>query len=165
MKSVPQDSKTFIRYNMPKLTMTAPTRAVHIAPCGMNCGVCRAHQREHEPCPGCRIDDVPKPKTRAHCYIKTCDKLAEQEITFCFDCGDFPCARLMKLDERYRANYGMSMIENLLNIKRYGIRHFVRNENRKWKCQQCGETLCVHHAACPSCGTAWRKYKPLMKRT
>ncbi len=47
---------------------------------------------------------------------------------YCFCCDSFPCVRLNHLDKRYRTKYGMSMIDNLENIRKFGIRHFIRNE-------------------------------------
>jgi rubrerythrin len=56
------------------------------------------------------------------------------------------------------------MIENLSNIKKFGIRRFVKSENEKWRCLQCGEMLCVHKPECPSCGRMWRGMNKLMGR-
>jgi hypothetical protein len=56
------------------------------------------------------------------------------------------------LDKRYRTNYNMSMIENLENIKEFGIRTFLRAEKKKWTCSECGGTICVHKGFCYSCG-------------
>lgn len=127
------------------------TNSTLIAPCGINCGVCRAHMRERNPCPGCRADDAGKPKTRVLCRIKTCEKRGVGE-KYCFSCDEFPCQTLRHMDGRYRASYGMSVIDNLLTIKTSGIRKFVTSENRKWICSACGETLCVHEPQCPMCG-------------
>lgn len=143
--------------NTRKRIIEAETRAALLAPCGMNCRLCRAYGREHNPCPGCRNDDGPKSNACVTCGIKNCRKLAEREMRYCFRCDEFPCLLLDKLDERYRSKYGMSMIENLLNIKNLGIRQFVRSENKRWHCRQCGEMLCVHKPQCQSCGTTWSK--------
>jgi hypothetical protein len=142
----------------------AGTRAALIAPCGMNCRLCMAYEREKRPCPGCRNDDGVRPKTRMTCRIKNCTKFERQEIKFCFSCDEFPCARLEHLDKRYRSKYGMSMVENLSSIKKLGIRRFVRNENEKWRCLQCGEMLCVHKPQCLSCGKTWHRIVKLMER-
>jgi hypothetical protein len=133
------------------------TRAALIAPCGMNCRLCTAYAREKKPCPGCRLESASKAKTRVLCRIKNCSKLRMQEIRFCFDCDEFPCARLAHLDKRYRSKYGMSMIENLSHIKQFGIRRFLRSENEKWRCHRCGEVICVHKSQCLSCGRAWHR--------
>ena len=140
-----------------KTALGAGTRAVLIAPCGMDCRLCRAYGREHKPCPGCRNNNGPKSNACVTCRIKNCRKLIDQEIKFCFSCDEFPCMRLERLDRRYRTKYGMSMIENMLNIKKLGIRRFVRSENEKWSCRQCGEMLCVHKPHCRSCGATWSK--------
>ncbi len=47
----------------------------------------------------------------------------------------------------------MSMIENLEQIEKVGIRQFVRNENRRWTCIACGAIVCVHRPDCLECGT------------
>jgi hypothetical protein len=127
-----------------------------IAPCGMDCALCIAHAREKNPCPGCRGGDSGKPKTRRTCRIKTCATIRKGKARYCFTCSNYPCDRLEHLDERYRTKYGMSMIENLMQIKKTGIRRFITNEKRKWTCPGCGRLLCVHKSQCLSCGQAWR---------
>ena len=54
--------------------------------------------------------------------------------------------------ERYRTKYSMSMIDNLNNIKKFGIREFVRKEKARWACPKCGGVVCVHRSACSKCG-------------
>ncbi len=127
-----------------------------IAPCGLNCGVCRAHLRANKPCPGCRGDDTGKSKTCVQCKIKTCEELVKGNASYCFACDEFPCATLAHLDKRYRTRYGTSAIDNLLSIKKIGVRKFVESETRKWTCPECSGTLCMHEAQCPACGYAWR---------
>lgn len=129
-----------------------------IAPCGMDCRLCRAYGRERKPCPGCRGDNVLKSIACVTCKIKNCKKLARDGLKFCFRCDEFPCAPVRHLDNRYRTNYGMSPIENLAGIKRLGIRRFVTSENDRWACRECGGMLCVHKAQCPSCGHLRREW-------
>ncbi len=119
----------------------------------MNCGVCVAFLRSRNPCPGCRAEDPRKPKTRLGCRIRNC---AERRGRFCGRCARFPCERLRHLDERYRRNYGMSMLENLRRIRTEGLRNFVATEPARWTCPGCGGLLCVHRAACPACARPWR---------
>ena len=122
-----------------------------IAPCGMNCGVCLAFLREKNKCPGCRGTDAGKPPTRAGCKIKNCEVFGESAAKFCFECAAFPCDKLKRLDKRYRAKYGMSMIENLGNIKSSGIGKFLKEEKARWSCSRCGGTICVHKRRCLDC--------------
>ncbi|MGD0036050.1 MAG: DUF3795 domain-containing protein [Bacteroidota bacterium] len=123
-----------------------------IAPCGMNCGICMVYLREKNKCPGCRAANINKPITRVRCKIKTCKIFQKGKAKYCFECGDFPCNNLKHLDKRYRTKYEMSMIENLGNIKNFGIRKFLKNEDVRWTCSQCGGTICVHKKYCIDCG-------------
>jgi len=132
--------------------MIALTNSALIAPCGINCGVCRAHMRKRNACPGCRADDAGKPKTRVQCKIKMCEKRLGGKIKYCSTCSEFPCQTLRHMDERYRTRYSMSVIGNLLMINDYGIRKFVASEKQRWTCLGCGGTICVHELQCPHCG-------------
>jgi hypothetical protein len=132
-------------------------RPALIARCGMNCGPCRAYVREKNPCPGCRGPDDFKPKTRVLCPIETCEAITGGSGAFCFNCGRFPCPQLDRLDKRYRKKYGMSMIDNLRKIGEFGMRIFLRREEERWTCPDCGEILCVHEARCLSCRRRWRQ--------
>jgi hypothetical protein len=126
-----------------------------IAPCGMNCRLCRAYARDKLACPGCRGDDSQKMISCIACRIKNCDMIAKGRIKYCFSCENYPCDRLKHLDKRYRTKYGMSMIENLENIKKNGIRKFIRTEVKRWSCPQCGEILSVHKSQCLNCQYTW----------
>lgn len=109
-----------------------------IAACGMNCGICRAHLRERNPCRGCREAAQNRPPTRVHCQLRCC---SERRGQFC-DCPDVPCARLHRLDERYRARFGTSPLENLASIRDRGMGRFLEDEHRRWVSD--GLVLCVH---------------------
>jgi hypothetical protein len=122
-----------------------------IAPCGMNCGLCLAFLREKNKCSGCRLVDSDKPVTRAKCKIKNCLNFKKGKAKFCFGCVNFPCDRLKHLDKRYRTKYNMSMVENLENIKKFGIRKFIKSENKRWACPKCGGMICVHRGYCLKC--------------
>lgn len=124
-----------------------------ITPCGMNCGICisffgytlNGKKRKH-PCAGCRT-------TEKQCAFikKQCNKLATKQIEYCFECIDFPCENLTKLDKRYNTKYGMSMIENLKHIEENGIVQFLENEEERWKCPTCNGVICVHNKTCYTC--------------
>lgn len=128
-----------------------------IAPCGMNCGLCRAYLRAKKPCPGCFADSPDKPGYCTRCHIKNCPELAAAKAAFCGTCITYPCRRLRQLDKRYRAKYGMSMLQNLEAIRRSGVKRFVKAEIIRWKCPACGHTICVHKDGCLNCGQMWDK--------
>ena len=124
-----------------------------IAPCGMNCGICYAYLREKNKCPGCRFFDAKELVSIARCKIKTCEVIKNSNVKFCFECKDYSCKNLKKLDKRYRTKYGMSEIDNLEFIKKNGIRKFVKSERIKWSCPKCDGIINVHKGACSKCGS------------
>jgi hypothetical protein len=122
-----------------------------IAPCGMNCGLCLAFLRDKNKCGGCRGTDNNKPNHCRVCRIKFCGYLFMSESDFCYDCIKFPCVRLRHLDKRYKTKYRMSMIDTLGMIKNSGLEKFVWSEKIRWKCHNCGGTICVHRGFCLEC--------------
>jgi len=93
----------------------------HLAPCGINCGTCRAYQRNRNSCPGCRIGSEEKIPHCSKCSIRNCESLEKLTSGFCYECKNYPCQRLKNLDKRYRTKYRMSMLENLMFIKEKGL--------------------------------------------
>ncbi len=135
-----------------------------VAPCGMNCGVCKAYlaySREvpHEKgkvthCTGCMI------RNKNCAFIKKgCEKLRKGQIRFCYQCPDMSCERLAKLDLRYRARYGMSMVENQKMIKEKGMDEFLKSQAEKYRCPRCGDVVSVHDGKCYACGYQGAKPK------
>ena len=123
-----------------------------IAPCGMNCGICIGYLRDKNKCLGCREMSEGKPNSCRKCTIMHCKILKENKMLFCSDkCKKFPCPRLKNGDKRYRTKYGMSVLENLEQIKKLGIKKFVKTEQKRWRCPKCGELLCVHRTSCLKC--------------
>ncbi len=126
-----------------------------IAPCGINCRLCMAYGRKRNPCPGCRAARAFTSDKAVHCSVH-CEMLASGLVNYCFECGAFPCKRLLHLDKRYRTRYATSPLDNLRSIEAGGIRQFVDAENAKWACPACGGMLCMHQPTCLLCGHRWR---------
>ncbi len=139
------------------ISKTTSTSKILIAPCGINCRLCRAYVRVGKsiPCPGCRGENTYKARSCVICKIKNCTENAKGKFQYCFECELFPCARLKQLDKRYKAKYKTSPIQNLQSIKENGIRKFVEIENKKWTCPDCGAMLCMHIPQCLSCEYVW----------
>jgi hypothetical protein len=123
-----------------------PFRTTLIAPCGMDCAICMAFLRKKNRCGGCCSPDR---RHHINCHIFSC---AKRPGRYCHDCAEFPCRWILQIDKRYRTKYGMSMIENLVEIQKIGIRAFVKTERERWTCRACGGTIDVHHGRCSSCG-------------
>jgi hypothetical protein len=127
-----------------------------ISPCGMNCAICASYLAQRNDiknkgvrmpyCLGCR------PRNKNCAFLKKrCAKLAKEEVNFCFECASFPCENLITIDRRYRTRYKMSMIENLIFIKKNGMEKFLEGQEKTWKCQTCGGLLSCHNGLCFSC--------------
>ncbi len=115
-----------------------------IAPCGMNCSICVAYLREKNKCPGCNLQGKPSSDYFRKCSIKNCSVIKEKNWKFCSPkCDSYPCGRLKTLDKRYKTKYGMSMRENLENIKKKGIRKFIESEKKRW--MKGNKIFCVHN--------------------
>jgi hypothetical protein len=128
-----------------------------IAPCGMNCGLCIGHLRKRKPCGGCLgNNDINKPDGCKSCTAITCEHLAKTESGFCYECPKYPCRRLKTLDKRYSTKYGMSMFENLAFIRENGLENFLKSEEKKWTCPNCGSGLSVHRNNCLICAYKYR---------
>ncbi len=124
-----------------------------IAPCGMNCALCLAYQRDKNHCPGCRDDSVRKSDYHARCVIKHCEKRLQNGWVNCSPC-EKPCPRLKRLDKRYREKYGMSMLENLACIREGGMKTFLAQQTKRWTCPECKGLMCVHRGRCLVCEPA-----------
>ena len=130
-----------------------------IAPCGMNCQICigffgytMSGNKRKTKCIGCKLTG----KSCAH-LKKYCRKLTKDEIEYCYQCNDFPCKQLQKIDDKYRERFDMSMIENLEYIKKNGMEKFLQKQEDKYKCPKCGGVVCVHNSNCYSCTTPNKK--------
>jgi Protein of unknown function (DUF3795) len=136
--------------------MLETEKAELIAPCGMNCFVCSRYlARKHDVkrkgvrmsyCAGCR------PRDKKCAFLKRpCALLLNHQVRFCYECTDFPCKNLERLNARYQKDYHMSWIENLTFIKQHSLSAFVEREDAKWLCTKCGGTLCCHNGICFNC--------------
>ena len=128
-----------------------------IAPCGMNCGICKSYlaysrgvpykKGEVSHCNGCLVRD------KNCAFIKRdCPRKVGKNLRFCYECEDMPCKQLAKLDELYRARYGMSMVENQKMMQQKGIDEFLRSQAEKYRCPGCGDVVSVHDGKCYACG-------------
>ena len=127
-------------------------KSIMIAPCGMNCALCSGYLRDKKLCAGCRSDGADMTGYCKKCIIRNCEKLKIAKRPYCFECDTYPCARLKRLDKRYRSRYGMSMLDNLAYIRDSGIRKFVQKEKERWTCRRCGSIVSVHRNECLYCG-------------
>ena len=131
--------------------LTAGLEAELIAPCGMNCNVCRGvldKSGKAKQCIGC------KPRGNGCTYYGgLCSKLKNSEIEFCYECDDFPCEKLKRLDKRYRTRYDYCFIDALEFIRDNGMEAHLSRDSERFRCPDCGGLVCIHNGKCYSCIT------------
>ncbi len=116
-----------------------------IAPCSMNCALCQAYQGKGLTCKGCGSESARK--SCQQCSIRLC----KEKKYFCFECKQYPCKRLKRLDQRYRERYHMSMLGNLKIIKETGLESFLLQQEKSYRCKRCGKLKTVHQSDCLYC--------------
>ena len=73
------------------------------------------------------------------------------DAKYCFECGQYPCNQIKRMDNRYRNNYKMSIKDNLENIKKLGINKFIDDQYNKYHCATCKGLISIHNNKCFSC--------------
>ncbi len=122
---------------------------VMFAPCGMNCLVCYQHCNHKRPCAGCLNSDMGKPEHCRKCRIKDCAKT--KELSYCFQCPDYPCKLIRRLEKSYRTRYHASLMENSEFVRQYGLEPFMRAQKETFTCPKCGGIISIHDSACSEC--------------
>jgi len=125
-------------------------------PCGIYCGACRQYLMKKknileergfkQGCDGCRIRN----KNCAH-IKKDCEWYKKKKVQFCYECDEFPCAKLVRLDDIYQ-KYNVPMIGNLERIKEVGSKKWLQEQQELYKCPKCGGEISMHDAECFDCG-------------
>lgn len=125
-----------------------------IAPCGLDCSLCKRALAAENPCPGCLGPDENKPEFCARkCGIILCRKRKENGYTYCDECPDYPCEDVLEKETRYTSQYPLyeSPGKNLRDIREGGIEVFLENERKEWTCPDCGHIVSVHTGRCSGC--------------
>jgi hypothetical protein len=125
-----------------------------IAPCGMNCAICSwylaySNNLKKSHCIGCRTRNV-----KCSYLFKNCtgpkDKL-NKKARYCFECTEYPCKQINRMDRRYKENYKMSVKDNLEYIMLNGVQLFIKNQIDKYTCKKCLGLISIHNKKCFKC--------------
>ena len=141
-----------------KMTKSIPIKDELIAPCGMNCAICSKYlayvnNLNKSQCSGCR----PSNKKCTYLFEK-CTGInhsleGNAEAQFCFECNQYPCKEINRMDRRYRDNYGMGVKDNLKHIKENGVVEFAEAQYKNYQCTKCGGLISIHNKKCFKCDT------------
>lgn len=151
------------------MNKTNPDPAELIAPCGMNCAICsrylsHVNNLKRSKCPGCRPGNK-----RCSYLFKKCSGInsvlkGNSTALFCFECGQYPCKHIDRMDNRYRSNYDMSVKDNLERIKKTGVERFAKEQYEKYRCSKCNGLISIHNRKCFKCDTVTRLMEKRSKR-
>ena len=146
--------------------------------CGIYCGACpsylawhnndmaelerRARNRgftlEEVRCEGCHSDKVMPTCIECRHGFRQCAK--EHGVTWCFECGDFPCQRLEEFKDIH-IEHGIShhehLVDELAYMREHGMGAWLQKQERDGRCPECGKRLYWFARVCPECKTEVRR--------
>ncbi|MCK4347725.1 MAG: DUF3795 domain-containing protein [Thermoplasmatales archaeon] len=99
--------------------------------CGLDCGLCpRYYTVGTSRCPGCCGPDFWQ-KHPGSPILNCCVK--RKGLEFCSDCSEFPCSKFKDVDKYDSFLTHQKMVSNLNFIKKYGIKKFIDQQNKRIK--------------------------------
>jgi hypothetical protein len=101
-------------------------------------------------CDGCLSGGTLAPHCQA-CEIRIC-AANNQDDSRCSQCKELPCERVTSLmrmgDYLHRDEY----LPNLAKIREMGVQEWIKYEEERWLCPQCGRPISWYDAQCAGCG-------------
>ena len=127
-----------------------------VAPCGLNCCTCSkylsyTHDLKRSQCRGCRIEDRKCSYLFGKCSGINGSLRGTASARFCFECDQYPCEQINRLDQRYRKSFGVSVKDNLEKIRTSGAAAFMEEQREKYSCSRCGWVISIHNRKCFTC--------------
>jgi len=52
----------------------------------------------------------------------------------------------------YSSRFNVDLVDNLLRIKKIGVKEWLEERENKWRCPVRGGNICVHDRECYDCG-------------
>lgn len=140
-----------------------------IAPCGMNCALCSRYlayinNLKRSQCSGCRPGNLKCTYLFGKCTGMNSILQGNDKAGFCYECSEYPCKQIDRMDKRYRENYGMSVKENLERIREVGVEQFAKEQNEEYRCSRCDGLISVHNRKCFQCDPVKRLVEKKDKR-
>jgi hypothetical protein len=145
--------------------------------CGLYCGTCphylsprledRAEMEkmsrqnglpvEEQGCDGCLSEHLFEPCRECKHGFRTCAR--EHNVTWCFECPEFPCQRLEDFRPIHVVNdisHHERILEELRSMKGEGIDAWLKRKDEESRCPACGKPAYWYSRTCPSCGAGVR---------
>jgi Zn ribbon nucleic-acid-binding protein len=149
---------------------------VHLAAaCGTFCGACPAYIAKHsedekrfssgpmkpnidgfvaymnnQRCDGCLSGGMLAGHCQT-CKIRLC-AANKQNDSRCSDCEELPCSDITSLINQGGYPHRQEYLPNLEKIRQMGVQEWVKYEEERWRCPQCGLPMSWYDAKCAGCG-------------
>ena len=144
------------------------------AVCGLYCGACSLYRarRDDNPqrleelvktmserwqvkpeeidCDGCLAGGRLMPYCR-QCKMRLC-AAEKPEVTRCSDCTDFPCSLITDFNNDGMRHHA-EVLDNLRRMREIGLEAWLKKEEERWRCPQCGTPVDWYAQTCFRCGT------------
>ena len=131
--------------------------------CGLYCGACeillmnelgRIEEKAKEwsmnlsdvKCFGCKTNQ--NSIYCVDCDIKYCAE--SKDIEFCSECNKFPCSRISGFRSDKYPHHSV-VLKNLNTIKDKGLIYWLVEQEKRWKCSQCGLKFTWYEEVCSNC--------------
>lgn len=101
-------------------------------------------------CDGCLSGHI---ATFVKCDFRSCS--TNKKVTWCFQCDEFPCERLVDFtdaDVIEGVSHHARVIDNLKEMKEFGVDEWLKREDRRGRCPQCNKKVYWYLKSCPKCG-------------
>ena len=124
------------------------------APCGVYCGSCPSLHKGT--CYGCSSDDRSQKRiSKWNCKIRSCC-VDEHKFNSCSQCNEFPCALINRLQKSHlgekKFRYREEIVDNLKRINDIGKVNWLKEQQRKYNCPECEESIVFYYYECLNCG-------------
>jgi DNA-directed RNA polymerase subunit RPC12/RpoP len=125
-----------------------------MAPCGVYCGACPSFGST---CRGCGSDDRDQKRVcKWGCKLRRCC-LEARGLSHCAECDEFPCKEYVaKLHGSHpddpRFAYRREAAGNLKRVQEVGADEWLREEDARWRCPDCGGRVVFWKYVCVDCG-------------
>ena len=120
--------------------------------CGLFCGTYRAFPQE---CGGCLSDRVIGPCIECRHGFRKCAK--EHDVTWCWECVNFPCKLLDKFSREHIVNgicHHEHVIEDLQFMKKYSVEKWIEQQVKLHSCPNCGSLIVWYDKECHNCANS-----------
>ena len=131
-----------LKMRLQKSSSSGPTKAMN--------GIPPSNWMDGLLCDGCLSGGM----LAAHCQncnIRLC-AANKQNDSRCSDCEELPCYRITNLINMGSYLHRKEYLPNLEKIREMGVQEWVKYEEERWRCPQCGLPMSWYDAECAGCG-------------